>query len=202
MNTENTNNSLKALQNKACSQFPFLQGVAFSTNVNTTPAIERNFAFIDIQNLHKGVQKRGWKIDWEKFRVYLSNKFQVTKAVVFMGYIQSNQWFYNYLKNAGFEIEFRAVTVLSDGRIDGGNVDADITGFAFDKKNEYTKAVFIADDADYTNSLVRLKNQNKLKLVISSHIIAKTSQLVKNSIGRDMIISINSFRNQIAQRLH
>lgn len=170
-----------------------------NNGLSNTRINENNFCFIDMQNLYKSVREDGWKIDWKKFRTYLKDKFQVTKAVIFMGYIKSNQGFYGYLKNAGFEIEFRTVNILSDGTIDGGNVDADITGFAFDKKNEYTKAIFVADDADYTNSLLRLKKQNKLKLVISSHIIAKTSQLVKSTIGRDMIVSINSFRNQIAQ---
>ena len=53
------------------------------------------YAFIDSQNLNLGTSKnlvdkrgkliyKGWKLDFKKFRVYLKNKFRVSKAFVFM----------------------------------------------------------------------------------------------------------------------
>jgi hypothetical protein len=36
-----------------------------------------NYAFIDSQNLHLGVQKLGWKLDYAKFRTYLAEKYAV-----------------------------------------------------------------------------------------------------------------------------
>jgi hypothetical protein len=32
---------------------------------------ENNYAFIDSQNLHLGIQKLGWKLDYARFRIYL-----------------------------------------------------------------------------------------------------------------------------------
>ena len=51
---------------------------------------EKVYAFIDSQNLNLGVGKdiwrkrkkvyKGWKLDSRKFRVYLKDKYKVTKA--------------------------------------------------------------------------------------------------------------------------
>ncbi|MEK7061425.1 MAG: hypothetical protein AAB954_02075 [Patescibacteria group bacterium] len=45
-----------------------------------------NYAFIDSQNLNLGVRSLGWRLDWRKFRQYLRNKYNVTKAFTFIGY--------------------------------------------------------------------------------------------------------------------
>ena len=37
---------------------------------------EVNYAFIDSQNLLKGVQNEGWRIDLEKFGVFLKDKYK------------------------------------------------------------------------------------------------------------------------------
>ena len=42
-----------------------------------------NYAFIDGQNLHLGITKLGWKIDYKKFRKYLYDKFSINKAFYF-----------------------------------------------------------------------------------------------------------------------
>jgi cell fate (sporulation/competence/biofilm development) regulator YlbF (YheA/YmcA/DUF963 family) len=83
---------------------------------------ENNWAFIDMQNVYKEVQKNGWKIQWKLFRKYLERECKVAKAVVFMGYIKENKGFYNFLERAGFTMELRKVYRLKDGRIEGGNI--------------------------------------------------------------------------------
>ncbi|QQS19709.1 hypothetical protein IPL85_05595 [Candidatus Saccharibacteria bacterium] len=35
------------------------------------------YAFIDSQNLNLGIQTAGWKLDFRKFKPYLTNKFGV-----------------------------------------------------------------------------------------------------------------------------
>ena len=41
-------------------------------------------AFIDAQNIYKGVQSDGWSLDWRKFRVYLRDKYHVEKAFILL----------------------------------------------------------------------------------------------------------------------
>jgi hypothetical protein len=48
------------------------------------PLPENNIAFIDSQNLHLGTMSENWKIDFQRFRVYLREKFGVTEAYVFL----------------------------------------------------------------------------------------------------------------------
>ena len=42
-----------------------------------------NYAFIDSQNLNLAIRELGWKLDFARFRVYLSEKYHVTKAYLF-----------------------------------------------------------------------------------------------------------------------
>ena len=43
-----------------------------------------NYAFIDSQNLNLGIQKLGWKLNYQKFRIYLAEKYGVKKAYIFI----------------------------------------------------------------------------------------------------------------------
>ena len=43
-------------------------------------AKENNYAFIDSQNLNLAIQDQGWKLDFGRFRTYLADSFNVTKA--------------------------------------------------------------------------------------------------------------------------
>ena len=66
------------------------------------------YAFIDSQNLNLGTSKdlykgkkliyKGWKLDFKKFRRYLTDKFRVQKAFLFIGFIKQNDSLYKKLK--------------------------------------------------------------------------------------------------------
>jgi hypothetical protein len=58
-----------------------------------------NFAFIDSQNLNLGVKSQGWKLDWRKFRQYLRNKYNITKAYLFIGQLAGNESLYTFYGN-------------------------------------------------------------------------------------------------------
>ena len=65
---------------------------------------QRVYAFIDSQNLNVSVQQFGWKMDWRKFRKFLNDKYGVTKALMFIGYMPENEEMYERLHEAGFAI--------------------------------------------------------------------------------------------------
>ena len=58
---------------------------------------ENNFAFIDSQNLNLGIQSLNWLLDFKKFRVYLKEKYSVSTAYLFIGFVPKNQDLYSYL---------------------------------------------------------------------------------------------------------
>ncbi len=159
---------------------------------------EQNWVFIDLQNLYKGVQERGWKINWHSFRSHLTQKYSAVKAVIFTGFVSGNEWLYKKLNLAGFQVETRPTRILPDGTIDGGNCDADLASYVMDYKLDYSKAIIVADDADYLRTIQSLQRQNKLKLIISSHLLAQTSFLIKQAVEPNILISIHGLRNHIA----
>lgn len=71
---------------------------------------DNNYAFIDSQNLYLGIMDQGWELDYRKFRVYLRDKFRVTKASLFIGYISGNTRLYRYLIESGYELVFGPTT--------------------------------------------------------------------------------------------
>ncbi len=59
---------------------------------------QKIYAFIDSQNLNLGVQRSLKKrIDFQKFRVYLKDKYKVEKAYLFIGHIAGNELLYTSL---------------------------------------------------------------------------------------------------------
>ena len=68
-----------------------------------------NYAFIDGQNLNLGVQSQNWKLDFEKFRVLLKEKYEVEKAFLFIGYMPGNQSLYSSLKKDGYHLVFKPI---------------------------------------------------------------------------------------------
>ena len=70
--------------------------------------MKNNIAFIDGQNLHLGTTESKWKIDHYKFRIYLKDKYHVSEAYYFLGYIKEEQQdLYNNLQKAGFIVLFK-----------------------------------------------------------------------------------------------
>ncbi len=65
---------------------------------------QRVYAFIDSQNLNVSTQKFGWKMDWQKFRKFLAEKYGVTKAYMFIGYIPENESLYEQMHEAGYAV--------------------------------------------------------------------------------------------------
>jgi len=55
--------------------------------MNVMEKKESNFAFIDSQNLNLSIRAQGWFLDYKKFRKYLEDKYSITKAFLFLGYV-------------------------------------------------------------------------------------------------------------------
>jgi len=115
---------------------------------------ENNLSFIDGQNLYMGTDSDNpkWRVNLKKFRVYLKDKYSISKAFYFLGYvINDNNSLYEEIQDAGFILKFREhnSAMLSKKK---GNVDTDIV---FDvmkkiyKKEPFDKIVLIAGDGDY-----------------------------------------------------
>jgi len=127
-----------------------------------------NFAFIDSQNLYKGIKDCGWKLDFRRFRVYLRDKYEVTKAFLFIGYIAGNETLYTSLQQYGYLLIFKpTLEYKKDGkRYTKGNVDADLVLHAMLEFSNYYKAIIVSGDGDFHCLIEYLAKQNKLGKIL------------------------------------
>ena len=129
---------------------------------------ENNFAYIDGANLHKGIADLGWRVDYKRLRLWLSNKYQVKRAYLFIGLIAKYKDLYTYLQEVGFTLIFKETTYDGDGKAKG-NCDADLVlRVACDTyENIFDKAIIISSDGDYAGLVKFLQEKSKLLAILS-----------------------------------
>ena len=124
-----------------------------------------NYAFIDSQNLNLSIQQLGWKLDFAKFRVYLRDKYQVDKAFLFIGLIESNNSLYESLQGAGYICIFKPTLKYKDGTTKG-NCDAELVLQAMIEYQNYNQAIIVTGDGDFQCLAKYLLEKKKLAAVI------------------------------------
>lgn len=135
------------------------------------------YAFIDSQNLNLGTSKdvykngkkiySGWKLDFKKFRQYLSDKYHVKKAFLFIGYIKANEPMYKSLRTYSYNLIFKPTVKDGQGK-PKGNVDAELVLHAVGiEYANYDNAVIVSGDGDFHCLHEYLeKNKKLLKIII------------------------------------
>ena len=158
---------------------------------------ENNYAFIDSQNLNLGMHELGWKLDYEKFRVYLKEKYHTKKAYVFVGFIEANQGLYNRLTETGFELKFKPTVMDGNGKIKG-NIDADMVLSVMVDWDNYNKAIIISSDGDFYSLVEYLYKNDKLKTVLTTN-QEKCSKLLKEK-AQEKINFIADLQEKLAYK--
>ncbi len=141
-----------------------------------------NFAYIDGANLHKGISGFDWSLDYARFRVWLSEKYNVSHAYIFIGLIPKYKDLYTYLQEAGFTLVFKEVVYDGNGK-PKGNCDADLVLQATRDtyENKFDKAVIVSSDGDYAGLVRFLKERDKIKTILSPHTEKLFSVLLKRT---------------------
>ena len=153
-----------------------------------------NYAFIDGQNLHKGIRALGWSLDYKRFRKYLEEKYDVQKAFIVMGYVANQSALYTALQNHGFILIFKPILRYQDGKVKG-NCDADLVLNAVIRLSEYDKAVIVSGDGDFYCLIKYLKDHDKLRMVLvpDEH---KYSALLKD-FGTGFLTGVSALRAKL-----
>jgi uncharacterized LabA/DUF88 family protein len=164
----------------------------------------KNFAFIDGQNLYMGTAKRvtdPWYIDLGRFRVYLADKYHVTNAFYYLGYVQDTQnaeALYEKIQNAGFILVFRQHSEAMVGT-KKGNVDSDIIFSIMKrlyKQEDFEKVVLVSGDGDYKNLVDFLIEEKRfLKLLFPD---GKRASSLYKKIGSEYFDSLENIKSYIA----
>jgi uncharacterized LabA/DUF88 family protein len=155
---------------------------------------KENFAFIDGQNLNLGIQRLGWKLDLKRFRIYLKDKYGVSKAYYFIGFLPENQNLYKSLQEFGYVLIFKPTMKTPDGKIKG-NCDAELVLQAMIDFPHYEKAVIVTSDGDFSCLVEYFYRQNKLEAILSPGREHCSSLLRK--AGREKIQFLDDLRNKL-----
>lgn len=124
-----------------------------------------NFAYIDGANLHKGIQELGWMLDYHRFRVFLRDKYQVSQAILFLGFVPEFTGLYRDLQNWGYTLVFKPT--VKNGEEIKGNCDAELVLQAMIDFAKYRRAVVVTGDGDFACLVAYLQKADKLAQVIS-----------------------------------
>lgn len=155
------------------------------------PKIKTHIA-IDASNLHYAVTRKGWKIDWEKFKSYLDQNWDIVNAYFYSGiesrnvYLSKNpgktfndfddakmkkKSFFRHLREEGYIVRHKPVTQLYDSSsgkyIRKCNFDVELTIDAIREKDSYENFILASGDGDFIPLLKYLKGCHKKVIVIS-----------------------------------
>ena len=158
---------------------------------------EKNYAFIDSQNLNLGIQSLGWKLDYKRFRVYLKEKYQVETAYLFIGYIPSNQDLYSSLQAAGYVLVFKPTLPDKNGDVKG-NIDADLVLQAMIDYDKYDQAIIVTSDGDFYSLVKYLYKNKKLKIVMSPYV--KTCSTLLKKTAKEKIVFMANLRKKLKHK--
>lgn len=181
----------------------------------------KNMAFIDGQNLYLGTTKcndcsekynisikeiklsdckcgKAWKINLEKFRIYLKENYGVEKAYYFLGYPgEENDNIYKHIQEVGFIISFREHHKFSKSA-KKGNVDTEIV-FEVMKNvvdNNFDKIVLVSGDGDYKKLVQYLIHKNKFTKILFPN--RRFASSLYNSIGSEFFDYLENIKKYIA----
>jgi uncharacterized LabA/DUF88 family protein len=149
-----------------------------------------NYAFIDSQNVNLSIREQGWILDFARFRVYLREKYGISQAFLFIGYVPENQGLYTDLQKDGFILVFKPVLSTPGGSLKG-NVDAELVLHTMIEYPYYDKALIVTGDGDFYCLVEYLLKMDKLlKLMIPNR--RKYSSLFRKMMPH--IIFLNNLR--------
>jgi uncharacterized LabA/DUF88 family protein len=168
------------------------------------------YAFIDSQNLNVGVQKFGWKMDWQKFRKFLTDKYGVTKAFMFIGYVPEFEPLYEQLHDAGYMIVLKPTYDMTKPQLDPdtpeakakaeeekkpvkGNIDADLVLWAMKELSNYDQAILVSGDGDFYSLVEYLESKKRLAHILTPSF--QYSQLYNRF--EEYIVRLDQFKREL-----
>jgi uncharacterized LabA/DUF88 family protein len=110
----------------------------------------------------------------------LKEKYNVSKAYLFIGLIPKHKDLYTFLQEAGFTLIFKEIIYDGQGNVKG-NCDADLVLAAVRDfyENNFKKMVLVSCDGDYASLVKFLSENRKFSTILSPNNKDKLSILLK-----------------------
>lgn len=126
-------------------------------------------------------------MDWKKLHEYLKTEYGVTRAYLFIGYMQANEAMYEGLHDMGYSIVLKPTISMNqpeDDKKDSnkkdddkkkdspaptikGNVDAELVLYAMKEMPNYSKAIIVSGDGDFYCLAEYLAKKDRLKHIMT-----------------------------------
>lgn len=117
-------------------------------------------------------------MDWRRFRIWLKEKYGVTHAYMFIGYMAENESLYELMHEHGYLVVLKPTTEIKPHPENGeegkdekptvkGNIDADLVLYAMKEYRNYNKAVIVSGDGDFFGLVEYLAEQGKLEKILT-----------------------------------
>jgi len=144
-----------------------------------------NFAYIDAANLHSALKGYDWQFDYGRFRVWLKEKYGVTRAYLFIGWIPKYADRYTELQQMGYVLVFKQVIYDNKGK-PKGNCDADLVLRTVRDvfESEFEQAVLVSSDGDFDGLVKFLIEKQKMEIILSPSPRKKCSVLLRRTDAR------------------
>ena len=133
-------------------------------------------------------------MDYQRFRVWLTDKYSIKTAYLFVGLVPANKDLYTSLQEAGYVLVYKEVTYDGNGKVKG-NCDAELVlkSVVDFYEKRFDKMIIISSDGDYACLVKFLKEKNVfLSLVSPSN---KCSFLLRKL--NIPIVYLNSQKNKL-----
>lgn len=120
-------------------------------------------------------------MDWKRFRQWLADKYGVTHAYMFIGYMAENESLYELMYDHGYLVVLKPTTEIKAQEVEGlteaekeaqkptvkGNIDADLVLHAMKELHNYDKAVIVSGDGDFFGLVEYLAKEGKLEKILT-----------------------------------
>ncbi len=157
---------------------------------------ENNYAFIDSQNVNLSVRDIGWVLDFRRFRQYLRDKYHVSKAFLFIGFVEGNNDLYKSLQDFGYICVFKPTLTYKDGTTKG-NCDAELVLQTMIELSHFERAVIVTGDGDFYCLVKYLIEQHKIKAILIPN-SQKFSALLRLKVCRPYLRFMDDLKNKLA----
>ncbi|MEK7517223.1 MAG: NYN domain-containing protein [Patescibacteria group bacterium] len=150
-----------------------------------------------VKILNLGVRSQGWTLDFAKFRVYFSDKYKITKAFLFIGFVPKYKKLYSFLEKSGYILVYKPIVESNrDSKPVKGNVDAELVLHSMIEFSSYDKAVIITGDGDFYCLAEYLEKKNKLGKIIAPN--RHYSSLLRRF--RSYIVHVGDFKAKVEKK--
>jgi uncharacterized LabA/DUF88 family protein len=171
---------------------------------------KKNVAYIDGANLHNGIKALPWRFDYARFRAWLSHKYNVEQAYLFLGMMPKYKELYKQRQEEGYTLVFKEVIYDNNGK-PKGNCDADIVVAAMKDAYEekFNQSILVSSDGDYAPLVKFLLEREKIRAVISPHgtrlcsvLLKRTGVKIAHIADQQTVLSIQKEKAPDEQKSH